>query len=254
MGAFPWLSGALFTYSPLPIQQTISASPANSAPWLFAATSPFETLLLCIPFSEGTCAAPEHLSAMPKKTKPPTQKTGQPGRGGKGPTSAHDEAAHNCLLHPSGGWAGLPVLQDVLDQLEDPRDLAACRSVCRAWRDEASRDHRWRKAWNAAVSDQGLWRWARAEGGYHEQLRARALVKKGKDGRIPYARRGFASLSFSPTRQPPPHPLLTPLLPSSLLPPPSVQATAWRPPLPSTAGTVPSRRSSCWTPPRSRAF
>lgn len=87
--------------------------------------------------------------------------------------------AQNVHCGPTS-WADLPILSDVFDLLENPRDLAACASVCRTWRDEASVDSRWRKAWSSNVSDQGLWRWAKADGGYREQLRAKALVRKGE--------------------------------------------------------------------------
>lgn len=76
-------------------------------------------------------------------------------------------------------WADLPVLDKVFDYLTDVRDIAACVCVCKSWAEEGARDHRWRAAWGKQVSDQGLWRWARAEGGYREQLRANAVVRKG---------------------------------------------------------------------------
>ena len=76
-------------------------------------------------------------------------------------------------------WADVPVLGQILDLLQDPRDLAACACVCRSWRGEAQWHERWQGMWGREVSPQGLWRWSRADGGFREQLRARSLLRKG---------------------------------------------------------------------------
>ena len=76
-------------------------------------------------------------------------------------------------------WAQLPVLSIVFDFLTDTRDLAVAACVCTRWAAEASRDYRWQRAWAARVSDHCLWRWAKAQGGFREQLKANALVRKG---------------------------------------------------------------------------
>ena len=86
------------------------------------------------------------------------------------------------FLSPSpceASWADLTVLDKIFDHLTDVRDIAACACVCKTWEAEAARDHRWKGAWAKQVSDQGLWRWAKAEGGFREQLRANAVVRKG---------------------------------------------------------------------------
>ncbi|KAL4422825.1 hypothetical protein ABPG75_009022 [Micractinium tetrahymenae] len=81
---------------------------------------------------------------------------------------------------PPGGWDTLPplVLDRIFDLL-DLKSLAAAASVCSTWRYEASLDSRWRAFWQQQVSDSGLWRWAKADGGYRQQLRAKQLVRRG---------------------------------------------------------------------------
>ena len=59
------------------------------------------------------------------------------------------------------------------------RDLAAAACACRAWRAEAAQDDRWGRFWRAAVGEQALWGWAKAGGGWREQLRARTAIRKG---------------------------------------------------------------------------
>lgn len=83
-----------------------------------------------------------------------------------------------CTL---SGWDELPssALSHVFDQLA-PRDLAAAAITCKAWHREAVHDNRWEQYWRNDVGDQSLWGWARAGGGYREQLKARASVRKGK--------------------------------------------------------------------------
>jgi hypothetical protein len=80
----------------------------------------------------------------------------------------------------SAPWADLSIFNRVLDLLTDPKDLVACASVCKAWGAEvASSEHLFKEAWVREVSDQGLWRWAHAAGGYRGQLRANSVVRKG---------------------------------------------------------------------------
>ncbi|KAL4857432.1 Queuine tRNA-ribosyltransferase accessory subunit 2 [Chlorella vulgaris] len=78
------------------------------------------------------------------------------------------------------GWQSLPhtCLQGIFDRLDLP-ELAAAASTCSTWRLEASFDARWRAFWQRQVSDVGLWRWAKADGDYRQQLRARHLVRRG---------------------------------------------------------------------------
>lgn len=80
-------------------------------------------------------------------------------------------------------WSDPPksVLSHIFDLLDDPKDLAAAACTCRAWAQEGSRDHRWQTAWSRDVSNNGLWRWCSAAGGYREQLRAKASINKGMD-------------------------------------------------------------------------
>jgi len=113
-----------------------------------------------------------------KSRKNTNVKSGIAQSGEPGPRRSPNLNTRN-LQHPAS-WTHLPVLANVFDFLDDPKDLAACAAVCRAWRSEADRDHRWRRAWGDRVSEQGLWRWASAEGGYREQLRAKTLVRKGE--------------------------------------------------------------------------
>ena len=81
----------------------------------------------------------------------------------------------------SASWATLPILNKILDKITDPKDLVACACVCKSWSDEvASSDYLFKDAWTRQVSDQGLWRWARAAGGYRAQLRADSVVRKGE--------------------------------------------------------------------------
>ncbi|KAL4448863.1 hypothetical protein ABPG77_007580 [Micractinium sp. CCAP 211/92] len=81
---------------------------------------------------------------------------------------------------PPGGWDTLPpLLLDRIFNLLDPKSLAAAASVCSTWRYEANLDSRWRTFWQQEVSDSGLWRWAKADGGYRQQLRAKQLVRRG---------------------------------------------------------------------------
>lgn len=81
----------------------------------------------------------------------------------------------------SASWASLPILGQVFNRITDPKDLVACACVCKSWSAEiASSDHLFQQAWTRQVSDQGLWRWARASGGYREQLRADHVVRKGE--------------------------------------------------------------------------
>jgi hypothetical protein len=111
------------------------------------------------------------------------RKEGKRGRGRRPATPKQTGADHagssEVALHePSPRWESLPVLGIVLDLLSS-KDLAAAASVCRFWRDEAAGEERWRAHWQREVSDQGLWRWARAEGGHRAQMRARGLVRRG---------------------------------------------------------------------------
>ena len=88
-----------------------------------------------------------------------------------------DHATHNPNTAPWSGHA----LGMVFDLLTDPKDLVACACVCKSWCAEiASSDHLFKAAWTREISEQGLWRWYRAAGGYREQLRADSVVRKGK--------------------------------------------------------------------------
>ncbi len=94
--------------------------------------------------------------------------------------AALGSSAPNSQTGAASTWDALPVgvLEQVFNSL-DERDLGAAACVCKTWADEAARDHRWKGTWERDVSQQGLWRWGQASGNYREQLRARALLKKG---------------------------------------------------------------------------
>lgn len=135
-----------------------------------------------------------------KKT---TKKRGLPGKTSSAPESSVFEHEINGLNrfeetpYPNGplctlahskpaSWDNLPApfLASVFDKLQ-MRELASCACVCRKWRCESNEDPRWAKFWSEQVNDHsgvhGLWRWARAHGGYREQLRARSLVQNADD-------------------------------------------------------------------------
>ncbi|PRW32830.1 hypothetical protein C2E21_8028 [Chlorella sorokiniana] len=70
-------------------------------------------------------------------------------------------------------------LEKIFNHL-DLKELAAAASTCSTWRYEAALDSRWKAFWQKEVeSDAGLWRWAQADGGYRQQLRAKRLVRRG---------------------------------------------------------------------------
>jgi hypothetical protein len=69
----------------------------------------------------------------------------------------------------------------IFDLLEDPKDLVACACVCKSWATEIkASDRLFQDAWTREMSSRGLWRWSRAAGGYREQLRSNAVVRKGE--------------------------------------------------------------------------
>ncbi len=107
-----------------------------------------------------------------------TPKTGVVGR-------SIETAAHNHCENAAALWSSLAyqgALGKVFELLTDPKDLVACASVCKSWSKEiADSDRLFEGAWTRAVSDQGLWRWSRAAGGYREQLRANTVVRKGEN-------------------------------------------------------------------------
>lgn len=89
-----------------------------------------------------------------------------------------DNPTHERTMAP---WSNLSILGKVFDFMTDPKDLVACACVCKNWGAEvASSDHLFKASWTREISDQGLWRWSRAAGGYRDQLRANSVVRKGK--------------------------------------------------------------------------
>ncbi|KAL4530515.1 hypothetical protein Ndes2437B_g04008 [Nannochloris sp. 'desiccata'] len=88
-----------------------------------------------------------------------------------------DNPTHERTMAP---WSNLSILGKVFDFMTDPKDLVACACVCKNWGAEvASSDHLFKASWTREISDQGLWRWSRAAGGYRDQLRANSVVRKG---------------------------------------------------------------------------